>query len=307
MRSTSAPASGSSTPRPTRSSRSRRTRRRCRSRSCTRPAGRPARLLTGEHAVGRVIARPFEGEPGAYRRTANRHDFSLEPPRPNYLTRIREAGGRVAGVGKIGDVFAGCDIDESQPTHSNAEGLATTVALAREAAEGLVFVNLVETDHDLRPPQRSRGLPPLPAGDRRRDPRPARARSVRTTCWCSPRITAATRRRPRRIIRGSTRCWSRTSPVARQPGGTTASSPTWARQLRRGSARRRETACPELRSALESWFPNERGVRTSRTVLRSGGRALWWLPRASWGARPPDLRRPCARSKSRASTGASRG
>ena len=48
--------------------------------------------LTGEHAVGRVIARPFEGEPGAYRRTANRHDFSLEPPRPNYLTRIREAG-----------------------------------------------------------------------------------------------------------------------------------------------------------------------------------------------------------------------
>ncbi len=103
-------------------------------------------MLTGEHAVGRVIARPFEGEPGAYRRTANRHDFSLEPPRPNYLTRIREAGGRVTGVGKIGDVFAGCDIDESQPTHSNAEGLATTVALAREAAGGLVFVNLVETD-----------------------------------------------------------------------------------------------------------------------------------------------------------------
>jgi phosphopentomutase len=103
-------------------------------------------MLTGENAVGRVIARPFEGEPGAYRRTANRHDFSLEPPRPNYLTRIREAGGRVTGVGKIGDVFAGCDIDESQPTHSNAVGLASTVALAREAADGLVFVNLVETD-----------------------------------------------------------------------------------------------------------------------------------------------------------------
>jgi len=102
--------------------------------------------LTGEHAVGRVIARPFEGEPGAYRRTANRHDFSLEPPRPNYLTRIREAGGRVTGVGKIGDVFAGCDIDESQPTHSNVEGLARTVALARDGGPGLVFVNLVETD-----------------------------------------------------------------------------------------------------------------------------------------------------------------
>ena len=92
--------------------------------------------LTGEHAVGRVIARPFEGEPGAYRRTANRHDFSLEPPRPNYLTLIREAGATVTGVGKIGDVFAGCDIDESQPTHSNAEGLERTIALARGAAAG---------------------------------------------------------------------------------------------------------------------------------------------------------------------------
>jgi phosphopentomutase len=103
-------------------------------------------LLTGKHAVGRVIARPFEGEPGAYVRTANRHDFSLEPPRPNYLSRIREAGGQVTGVGKIGDVFAGCDIDESHPTRSNAEGLAQTIALARDARSGLVFVNLVETD-----------------------------------------------------------------------------------------------------------------------------------------------------------------
>ena len=103
-------------------------------------------LLTGEHAVGRVIARPFEGVPGAYVRTANRHDFSLEPPRPNYLSRIREAGERVTGVGKISDVFAGCDIDESHPTRSNAEGLARTIALAREDGSGLVFVNLVETD-----------------------------------------------------------------------------------------------------------------------------------------------------------------
>jgi phosphopentomutase len=103
-------------------------------------------LLTGEHAVGRVIARPFEGEPGAYVRTANRHDFSLEPPRPNYLSRIREAGERVTGVGKISDVFAGCDIDESHPTRSNADGLAQTIALAREDGSGLVFVNLVETD-----------------------------------------------------------------------------------------------------------------------------------------------------------------
>src|SRR5213082_1935781 len=66
-------------------------------------------ILTGKHAVGRVIARPFVGEPGNYVRTANRHDFSLEPKRPNYLTLVREAGQKVDGVGKIGDIFAGCD------------------------------------------------------------------------------------------------------------------------------------------------------------------------------------------------------
>src|SRR5436305_8116285 len=76
-------------------------------------------ILTGKHAVGRVIARPFSGEPGNYVRTANRHDFSLEPRRPNYLTLMREAGQKVYGVGKIGDIFAGQDIDESQPTKSN--------------------------------------------------------------------------------------------------------------------------------------------------------------------------------------------
>jgi phosphopentomutase len=103
-------------------------------------------ILTGKHAVGRVIARPFVGEPGNYERTPNRHDFSLEPKRPNYLTLIREAGKTVHGVGKIGDIFAGCDIDESHPTKSNLEGIAQTEKLLRELDEGLVFVNLVETD-----------------------------------------------------------------------------------------------------------------------------------------------------------------
>src|SRR5687767_786363 len=63
-------------------------------------------VLTGPHAVGRVIARPFTGEPGSYTRTPNRHDFSLEPKRPNYLTLARDAGARVHGVGKIHDIFA---------------------------------------------------------------------------------------------------------------------------------------------------------------------------------------------------------
>jgi phosphopentomutase len=110
-------------------------------------ASRIAReILTGKHAVGRVIARPFTGEPGNYTRTPNRHDFSLEPRRPNYLTLVREAGRRVVGVGKIGDIFAGCDIDESHPTKSNIEGIQQTEKLLQELDEGLVFVNLVETD-----------------------------------------------------------------------------------------------------------------------------------------------------------------
>ncbi len=104
-------------------------------------------ILRGEHAVGRVIARPFEGSEGDYRRTPRRHDFSLEPPRPNHLQRLREAGATVQGVGKIGDIFAGCDIDTSRPTESNAQGIAATEELMRTAADGsLVFTNLVETD-----------------------------------------------------------------------------------------------------------------------------------------------------------------
>jgi phosphopentomutase len=103
-------------------------------------------ILTGKHAVGRVIARPFTGDPGNYERTPNRHDFSLEPRRPNYLTLVREAGKKVYGVGKISDIFAGCDIDESRPTKSNVEGIQQTETLLREVDEGLVFTNLVETD-----------------------------------------------------------------------------------------------------------------------------------------------------------------
>src|SRR4051794_28641003 len=90
-------------------------------------ASRAAReILTGKHAVGRVIARPFIGVPGNYERTPNRHDFSLLPRQPNYLTLLREAGVSVHGVGKVGDIFAGQDIDESHPTKSNVEGIQKT-------------------------------------------------------------------------------------------------------------------------------------------------------------------------------------
>jgi phosphopentomutase len=103
-------------------------------------------ILTGKHAVGRVIARPFNGAPGSYERTADRHDYSLVPRRPNYLSLIRDGGVPVHGVGKIGDIFAGADIDESHPTKSNIDGIQQTEQLLQELDEGFVFCNLVETD-----------------------------------------------------------------------------------------------------------------------------------------------------------------
>jgi phosphopentomutase len=104
-------------------------------------------VLTGRHAVGRVIARPFTGEAGNYARTGNRHDWSLKPRQPNYLTLARDAGARVLGVGKIHDIFAGADVDESHPTKSNPEGILATEELLRTVDDdAFIFVNLVETD-----------------------------------------------------------------------------------------------------------------------------------------------------------------
>jgi phosphopentomutase len=93
-----------------------------------------------------VIARPFTGAPGSYERTANRHDYSLEPKRPNYLSLVRDAGHKVYGVGKIGDIFAHQDIDEEFPTKSNVDGIQRTEELLRSVESGLIFTNLVETD-----------------------------------------------------------------------------------------------------------------------------------------------------------------
>ena len=103
-------------------------------------------LLTGEHAVSRVIARPFVGTPGDFQRTGNRRDFSLEPPGPSHLTALQAAGKRVVGVGKIGDIFAMKGIDEDNHTDGNQHGIDVTIAKLRELEDGLVFVNLVETD-----------------------------------------------------------------------------------------------------------------------------------------------------------------
>ena len=104
-------------------------------------------ILTGKHAVGRVIARPFIGEPGNYVRTPNRHDFSLEPRAAELpLAHARRGHDGATASGRSRDIFAGCDIDESYPTKSNVEGIQQTEKLLRELDEGFVFTNLVETD-----------------------------------------------------------------------------------------------------------------------------------------------------------------
>ena len=103
-------------------------------------------LLVGEHAVGRVIARPFSGRSGEYKRTANRRDFSLTPPRRTMLDAISETGLSVISVGKISDIFAGRGITESYPTHSNDEGMETALMLQKRDFLGLCFINLVDFD-----------------------------------------------------------------------------------------------------------------------------------------------------------------
>jgi phosphopentomutase len=103
-------------------------------------------MLTGEHAVGRVIARPFRGAPGAYARTTNRRDFSLEPIRPTTMDRLRERGLPVVTVGKVDDLFAGRGVSDAIHTTSNAEGEEVLLDLAKRPGEGLVFANLVDFD-----------------------------------------------------------------------------------------------------------------------------------------------------------------
>ncbi|HEX3977697.1 MAG TPA: phosphopentomutase [Solirubrobacteraceae bacterium] len=103
-------------------------------------------VMDGEHAVGRVIARPFEGGVGAWHRREGRRDFSVPPPTRSYLEELQAAGEPVHGVGKIRDLFAGVGVDVKHPGATNAEGIAATTELLRSLSGGLIFVNLVETD-----------------------------------------------------------------------------------------------------------------------------------------------------------------
>lgn len=104
------------------------------------------KILQGKHGVGRVIARPFIGTSGNYTRTANRHDFSLEPPRETMLDAIKAAGLDSIAVGKIFDIFAQKGTTEHIYTKGNTDGMNKTMAYADRDFHGLCFINLVDFD-----------------------------------------------------------------------------------------------------------------------------------------------------------------
>ena len=102
--------------------------------------------LKGKHGVGRVIARPFVGAPGSFKRTSNRHDYSLEPPAVTLLDAVKEKGLASIAVGKIYDIFAGRGTTEHVYNKSNADGMSHALHYAQQDFNGLCFVNLVDFD-----------------------------------------------------------------------------------------------------------------------------------------------------------------
>ncbi|HKF39606.1 MAG TPA: phosphopentomutase, partial [Candidatus Acidoferrum sp.] len=104
------------------------------------------KLLDGKHRVGRVIARPFLGTPGNFTRTANRHDYAVEPPKPMLMDVLKERGVAVLGVGKIHDIYNGRGVEDYVTTKSNADGMAKLTDALRGRNSGLIFCNLVDFD-----------------------------------------------------------------------------------------------------------------------------------------------------------------
>src|ERR1051325_1658978 len=218
-------------------------------------------LLVGPHAVGRVIARPFEGEPGNYRRTARRRDFSLAPFRPTVLDALVEARRRVITVGKVDELFAGHGVSDAIHTKDNAEGEEVLLDLVKRSGEGLVFANLVDFDtlhgHRNDAVGFARALERFDAklgdllarlrgdemvwgtADHGNDPTPPPpgGRGFAARRWCgSPPTTATTRPRPGPTTAASTRRSS-------WPGRASATAWTWARAPRSPTWARRSPTC----------------------------------------------------------------
>src|SRR5262249_41235454 len=102
--------------------------------------------LDGPHRVGRVIARPFAGVPGDFRRTERRHDYAVEPPRPMLLDILAKRDISVFGVGKIHDIYNGRGVQDYITTRNNADGMAKLKEALSQRSRGLIFANLVDFD-----------------------------------------------------------------------------------------------------------------------------------------------------------------
>src|SRR5262249_21739692 len=103
-------------------------------------------LLTGPHQVGRVIARPFVGAAGSFRRTEARRDYAIEPPEPTLLDRMKEAGNEGVAVGKIGSIFCHRGTTQELAAGNNNASVDQTIKALDQATDGLIFVNLVDFD-----------------------------------------------------------------------------------------------------------------------------------------------------------------
>lgn len=102
--------------------------------------------LRPEYTVGRVIARPFIGEPGAFKRTPNRHDYAVSPPEPTVMNKLTDMGLDSIAIGKINDIYSGQGVSRSYPTKSNADGIERTIEVLKSDFHGLAFTNLVDFD-----------------------------------------------------------------------------------------------------------------------------------------------------------------
>jgi phosphopentomutase len=105
-----------------------------------------ARVIADDYRIGRIIARPFEGEPGSYYRTYERHDYAMPPPRPTLLDLAKEAGLGVFGVGKIEDLFVGRGLTDAVHTEGDRDGMVQTIKALRSVDHGIVMTNLVDLD-----------------------------------------------------------------------------------------------------------------------------------------------------------------
>ena len=192
-------------------------------------------IMQGEHAVGRVIARPFRGKPGAFERTEGRKDIALPPPGRSYLEELQADGIATHTVGKIGQVFAGVGVDRQHKGSTNAKAIEATTALIDELDGGFVFCNLVETDQVYGHRQDVEGFHGALRGDRRGGRDLARAPGPRAR-------PARAHRRPRlRPDDARHRPHARARAAAgllrgpRRAAGTTGRSPTSARPCCAGS------------------------------------------------------------------------